>query len=168
MKHTAVMVLLLYVTNMSYAQERHLISLSRNQLRCQEQHGRDERVREWRTKQKKEGMREVLKFLPLCAVGFGIYFNALYTFSNSDQMCWVKPVPLAEQCKFLWQTSGGLAISTTSIVLCGRGCNQLFESQICQEEDCCKECCALCIQEGCGLLGSCCACVYMSSKKLFQ
>lgn len=139
-------------THTSYNQERRVVN--RIQLRSQEQQERDERMCKFRTDQKKKGMRGILEYVPMFAVGTAVYLDALYKFSNLDDMYWVQPMPAAEQCNFLIQCTAGLGLCAAAASCGVFGLQDLCESGICQEDNCCRECCTLCVQECCVLLGS--------------
>lgn len=147
------MVLLTVVQN--FCQERRLGVLTRAQLHAQRQPEDDQQLHEWRTSKKQSGVRTLLEYVPMCAIGASLYFNSLYRLRNFEDKCWVQPVPsiTPEMCDLLKQLACGGALCIASSGCFGKGCNDLCESKICNEDNCCSECCTICMQECCWLLG---------------
>lgn len=157
MKYTQsiLVILILNFVNENYSSERRSGIMTRTQLCMQGEFEYKKRMREYRKDKKHSGVRTILEYVPMCAVGTGLFLNSLYRMHNFEDKCWVQPAPTItpDMCDLLKQFVCGAALCTASSGCFGDGCNDLCESKMCNEDNCCSECCTICMQECCWLLG---------------
>lgn len=102
----------------------------------------------------RESMRGLLTNISLCGMGMYMCYSALTeadneaVFIRSQNMC----VSYEQQDKYL-----GNYCCSVFVILIGcwnslRYCNDTPYYEMCDRQDCCKECCTICVQECCGLL----------------
>lgn len=154
MKHSILLFLIISFTNENVGLERRNGVMTRIQLRAQQPQEWQEKDQEWRSQAKHTGMRTILEYIPMCAVGACLFVNSLYRISNLEQKCWVQtPTITQEECDLLKQCACGAALCITSSGCFGKGCDDLCEARICSEDNWCRECCSVGMQECCWLLG---------------
>jgi hypothetical protein len=144
-----VLLMVMWVINIDCA-ERRVGQMNRTQLRLQqvqEVHAK----KELRTQAMHSGMRTLLEYAPMFAVGTCLYVNSL---NQIGQKCWVQEPNISqEECDLLKQCVCGAALCITASGYFGKGCNDLCEAGICSQENWCRDCCVVGAQECCWLLG---------------
>lgn len=154
MKNTILLFVIAGLVNEARCLERPRM-LTRTQLRMHQVQVEHEATQKWRRQAKHDGMRTILECLPICAIGVGLYLNSLYRLSNLEKKCWVQPSPpiTQEECNLWKQCVCGAALFVVPSLCIGKGCYELCQAQICTQDNWCRECCTLCTQECCWLLG---------------
>lgn len=153
MKHYVLLFLMLNFANENIGLERRSGVMTRTQLRTQQEQEWREKSQEGRTQAKHTGMRTILEYLPMCVVGACLSINSLYKISTMEQKCWVQtPTITQEECDLLKQWAWGTALCVVSSGCFGKGCDDLCQARICSEDNWCRECCLIGMQECCGLL----------------
>lgn len=121
-------------------------------LRSQQEYER-EKARELHENTMRNGVRTILEYAPICVVGTYVGFDALVKLSNYENKCWVQAPATDEYCDFWRQLGVGFIAYMIGGTQMGMGVVEVCESNVCAQERCCKECCTICAQECCWLLG---------------
>lgn len=101
------------------------------------------------------GVRNILKCTPGCCLAASLCLYSCYNLWNLKADCAANSIYCSDSYRS--DLSDGLQAASymcaSACAFCGgcEGCTDFWKSNICYEKNCCKKCCAVCIQECCSL-----------------
>ena len=103
----------------------------------------------------RNGVRNTLKCAPGCCLASCLCCFSIYNLCNLKADCTANSVYCTDSYRSdlleIFQGAGLMCVSACGICDGWQGCQELCESNVCYEKNCCKKCCNACVQE-CGSL----------------
>lgn len=101
------------------------------------------------------GIRNTLKCAPVCCLATYMFGYSLYNLWNLKADCAANPIYCnpSYRANLVEILSGVGPMCVSACAFCGgcEGCEDLCESNICYDANCCKKSCMACTQESCSL-----------------